>query len=121
MITTTYKAFGRIFLCQSSTCGNSEKGKDLVPADELKSRWKAAQLSNTMGLTITRCMGLCDVSNNGLIVTKNQTVWLGELKSLHYEALFQWVVECKDKGRLLRLPEVFDMHRFEWIDEAERI
>jgi (2Fe-2S) ferredoxin len=43
-------------------------------------------------LTISGCLGPCDVPNVALIVVGQETFWLGNLKGSDYQELIDWAV-----------------------------
>jgi len=61
-------------------------------------------------LTISGCLGPCDVPNVALIVVGQETFWLGNLKGSDYQALIDWAVLCKQLSRVADLPESLRVH-----------
>jgi hypothetical protein len=64
-------------------------------------------------LTISCCLGPCDLTNVVKVAGATHEVWLGNINRFeHYSALVEWVVESKAAGALAPLPESFERHRF---------
>ena len=53
----------QITVCQGCCCGKTEKGHPEVPVEWLKKEWKLRGLLKRVHLTITGCLGPCDVPN----------------------------------------------------------
>jgi cobaltochelatase CobN len=82
-----------------------DRGKPAVPVDWLKAQWKQHKLLKSVQLTISGCLGPCDIANVVSIVTPWHTIWLGNLTDqAHYEVLFHWVLACTDAQIVLPLP-----------------
>jgi len=63
-------------------------------------------------LTISGCVGPCDVPNVVVITTSSGTEWLGNIVRFdQYRSLLEWAVRCRDAGRMLALPREFDESR----------
>src|SRR5690349_7305685 len=81
------RARGQVILCQGCCCGRRDRGFPEVPVDRIKAAWKAGRLNRTIQLTISGCVGPCDVANVAVIVGPGGTAWLGELRTHHYDVL----------------------------------
>ena len=62
-LVTKRLVLGNVAVCLGCCCGNTERGKPAVPVDWLKKEWKARGLLKQIQLTISGCLGPCDVPN----------------------------------------------------------
>jgi hypothetical protein len=105
---TKRQAIAQVLICQGCCCGQTHKGKPPVPIAQLKQRWKAARLLPKVQLTISGCLGPCDVANVACVITHDGTVWLGGLvEAEDYEALFDWAAGVHATGQPAPLPARF--------------
>lgn len=82
--------------------------------DKLKAAWAAGKLNRTVQLTISGCLGPCDLTNVTLLLTPDEQVWLGGLEGdAVYDALIAWAQACHAAGERLPLPELLDAHQFD--------
>jgi cobaltochelatase CobN len=80
----------------------------------LKSVWKAEKLNRSVQLTISGCLGPCDLANVALVIAPDGNRWLGGMAGdAMYEALVEWARECHREGQLLPLPTGFEGRQFE--------
>lgn len=109
---------GQIFFCDGCCCGRSEKGFPTLPREMIKERWKSLKLNGTIQLTISGCLGPCDLANVFYLLAANGGgQWFGGLSEpWHYETLIQWASECQQAGVLLPIPETLSGHRFTRFD-----
>jgi len=85
-----------------------------VPVDHLKAAWKAEKLNKAIQLTVSGCLGPCDLANVALILTPSGATWLGSLNSdADFDALLEWARACQAAGRLQPVPSRFDTHTFD--------
>jgi cobaltochelatase CobN len=78
----------------------------------LKQEWKYRGLLKRVHLTISGCLGPCDVPNVILITSDEGTQWLAQIgQRRQYEMLADWAEQSKMANRLLPLPREFDSHR----------
>ena len=110
---TRVRSLGQLVFCQGCCCGRTDRGHPEVPVEGLKAVWKAEKLNRTIQLTISGCLGPCDLTNVAAVVLPGEQVWLGRLVTADYARLVGWVRECGTAGRLLPLPAWCDPHRFE--------
>jgi cobaltochelatase CobN len=102
-------AIAQVVVCQGCCCGKTDKGKPPVPVTELKHRWKAARLLPKVQLTISGCLGPCDVANVVCVLTSDSVTWIGGLtRAEDYEALFDWAACVHAAGHPMPLPERFE-------------
>lgn len=113
-VASSRRAHGQLILCQGCCCGRTDRGFPEVPIDSLKKAWKAGRLNRTVQLTVSGCVGPCDVANVVVVVTAEGTSWYGRLESAHYDALLAWAESCHAVGAILPLPEGLSAHRFDW-------
>jgi cobaltochelatase CobN len=79
-----------------------------VPVEWLKAEWRKRGLLKRVQLTISGCVGPCDVPNVVVITSSTGTEWLGNIvKFDQYRSLVEWAVQCRDAGEMLALPSEF--------------
>jgi cobaltochelatase CobN len=89
------------------------QGKAGLPEARLKDIWKRERLLRTIQLTVSECLGPCDVPNVVQVITPEGTEWYGELdKEAHYQALIDWARACHATKSLMARPETLAPHRF---------
>lgn len=112
--TRRHGPLGQIFFCEGCCCGRTDKGFPPLPKEMIKERWKTLKLNGTIQLTISGCLGPCDLANVFYLLARDGTgQWFGGLSELwHYQALVQWACDCQQGGELLPIPAAFDRHRF---------
>lgn len=102
---------GQINICQGCCCGKTQKGHPEVPVDWLKREWKVRGLLKRVHLTISGCLGPCDVPNVVMITSAGGNLWLGNInQQRQYAMLADWAEQSKNNGVLLPLPRAFDAH-----------
>ena len=80
----------------------------------MKEQWKLHGLKKSIQLTISGCLGPCDLSNVVSITCGEGTVFLGSLRDFaDYAALWQWALESAEADRALPLPATLDQRRFD--------
>ena len=98
---------GQMTICRGCCCGNVERGLPEVPVEWLKSEWRKRGLLKRVQLTISGCVGPCDV-NVVVITSATGTEWLGNIARFdQYRSLLDWAVRCRDAGGMLALPRDF--------------
>src|SRR4051794_30552149 len=103
---TKRQVLGQVLLCTGCCCGRTDKGKPTVPIDRMKKNWKEAGLKMFLQLTISGCLGPCDLTNVVTILPPYRQIWLGGLtEESQYDALFKWAKESADTAELQKLPE----------------
>jgi hypothetical protein len=96
----------QISICDGCCCGKTDKGHPEVPTQWLKQEWKVRGLLKRVHLSISGCLGPCDVPNVVMITSSQGTQWFGRLDSQrHYSMLADWAERSKDADRLLPLPK----------------
>jgi hypothetical protein len=110
-LTTRRLVIGQVAVCQGCCCGNTVNGRPPVPVDWLKKEWRARGLLKRVQLTISGCLGPCDLPNVVTISNGNGTLWLGGFtKFEQYRALVDWASQSRNAGELLPLPKEFLQH-----------
>jgi hypothetical protein len=108
------KSLMQVLVCIGCCCGRVDRGKPEVPVDWLKAEWKAARLNPYIQLTISGCLGPCDLPNVVAVLTETGQQWIGQLNQReHYEALLQWGRACGAARRIEPPPPVLRQHFFE--------
>jgi len=110
-LTTKRLVLGHVAVCQGCCCGNTANGRPAVPVEWLKKEWRARGLLKRIQLSISGCLGPCDVPNVVAISNENGTRWLGQITELNqYRTLLEWAIASRDAGELLPLPDEFREH-----------
>ena len=100
MLSTKRRVIAQVLICEGCCCGHVERGRPAVPSEWLKEEWRKRGLLKRIHLTISGCLGPCDVPNVVAIVTQTETVWLGNIsRQDQYQALLDWAVRSKNLGR----------------------
>jgi cobaltochelatase CobN len=124
---TRRKPLAQVVLCQGCCCGQTDRGLPAVPLDWLKPLWKSEKLNKVVQLTVSGCLGPCDLPNVCCVVTPREQTWYGRLTTREdYAVLLDWARRVRDGAgtdcQLPPLPAELDHLRFErWPgdDEAE--
>jgi cobaltochelatase CobN len=112
----------QLALCRGCCCGAVEKGHPKVPVEWMKDEWKKRGLRKSIQLTISGCLGPCDLSNVASISSAKQTVWLGRLRDFaNYAALLEWGLASREAGRALPLPSELSELRFDPFRRADSV
>jgi len=111
---TRVKSQAQVLLCKGCCCGRTDRGLPDVPVDRIKAAWKAEKLNRSVQLTISGCLGPCDLPNVAVVVTSAGTEWYGNLDGdAHYDALIAWARASAAAGAVVPLPELLEPHRFD--------
>jgi hypothetical protein len=103
---------GQLTICRGCCCGNTERGLPEVPVEWLKSEWRKRGLLKRVQLTISGCVGPCDVPNVVVVTSSSGTEWLGNIDHFEqYRSLLEWGARCRDAGEMLALPLEFRRYR----------
>lgn len=110
-VPTKRLVLGHVSVWQGCCCGNTANGRPPVPADWLKKEWRARGLLKRIHLSISGCLGPCDVPNVVTISNECGTLWLGQITEFNqYRSLLEWAIGSRDAGELLPLPQEFRRH-----------
>ena len=108
------RILGQIVLCEGCCCGRTDKGFPAVPRDWIKQRWKDEKLNKSVQLTISGCLGPCDLANVFCVISSEGMQWFGGLQEQwQFELLPGWAKASRDAGVLIELPAALNRHRFE--------
>jgi hypothetical protein len=119
-LATKRLVLGHVTVCQGCCCGNTANGKPAVPVEWLKKEWRARGLLKRIQLTISGCLGPCDVPNIVTISSECGTQWLGGITEFdQYCTLLEWAMASRDAGELLPLPDEFRRHSLHPFREAD--
>jgi len=112
-LATTRRPLAQVVFCQGCCCGRTDRGRPELPVERLKATWKAEKLNRVVQLTISGCLGPCDLANVALVIKPDGNRWLGEMAGDGvYESLIEWARACNAAGVLLPLPAGTDGLRF---------
>jgi hypothetical protein len=116
---TKRTSIAHVSVCIGCCCGQVEKGHPDVPVAWLKAQWKTRRLLKHVQLSISGCLGPCDLTNVASIGHAGGAVWLGHLENIgHYEALVDWAADVAARGRLLPLPAALKARAFERFEQT---
>ncbi len=105
MQTTKRTTHAHVLVCVGCCCGRVDRGKPEVPVDWLKAEWKRRQLLKHVQLSISGCLGPCDLVNVVAIAGAGGIEYYGGLTThAHFEALVDWAAACAATQRQLPLP-----------------
>lgn len=111
-------AVGQLIICEGCCCGRTDRGYSAVPKERLKTQWKARKLNRAIQLTISGCLGPCDLANVvWLIGSAGETIWLGQIaESTQYDELVEWATRCQVAQAFLPVPDCLTPHHFSRFD-----
>lgn len=113
-LTTGRTALAQLVFCQGCCCGRTDRGRPELPVEQLKNVWRAEKLNRSVQLTISGCLGPCDLANVALVMVPDGNVWLGGMAGeAVYKSLTTWVRSCHAESRVLPLPDELNDLRFE--------
>lgn len=118
-LTTNRMALAQVMLCQGCCCGRVDRGFPAVPVEQVKQWWRDHKLNKTIQLTISGCLGPCDLANVVAIALPWGIEWYGGLTELgEYERLCEWANECHRQRSLLTRPACLESKRFVRFSDA---
>ena len=104
----------RVIVCKGCCCGNVDRGHDEVPVEMLEKAWAERNLGTEIQLTISGCLGTCEMRNVVLLRTESDRIWLGGLSEKEqYEAIIDWASSGSDTEGTPNLPAVLEKLAFE--------
>ena len=114
LATARGRVLGQLVFCEGCCCGRTDKGFTPFPRDWIKQRWKEEKLNKSVQLTISGCLGPCDLANVVCVISPRGMQWFGGLQEQwQYESLLEWAKASREAGVLLELPAELKHHRFE--------
>ena len=114
MLETKRRVIGQMIVCQGCCCGATQKDRPAVPADWLKDEWRKRGLLKRFQLTVSGCVGPCDLPNVVVLNSESGSQWLGQITQVdQYRSLLEWAVRSVDAGHLVELPREFKNHLME--------
>jgi len=112
-LTTKHMVIGQVVVCSGCCCGAVNRGRPEVPVDWLKREWRARGLLKNIQLTVSGCLGPCDLPNVVRISGPSSEVWLGNINGTdQYTRLVDWADQSRIAGAFLPLPDEFEGLRF---------
>ena len=116
---TKRTAVAQVACCVGCCCGRTDRGFPAVPVERLKAVWKDEKLNRTVQLTISGCLGPCDMANVILVMTSDGAEWFGGIDDeAVFAAVIAWARSCQAAESLLPLPAVLDPCRFQRFAEV---
>ena len=111
MLETKRRVIGQMTVCQGCCCGATEKDRPAVPVEWLKAEWRKRGLLKRVQLSISGCVGPCDLPNVVVVSSESGTQWLGNITDFdQYRSLVDWAARSTEAGHLLDLPREFQEH-----------
>lgn len=108
-----------VLICLGCCCGRIDRGRPEVPVEWLKAEWKRRGLLRHVQLTISGCLGPCDLANVVGVVDAEGMVYLGGLSThLEYTALVEWAASCATARLVLPLPRLFAARQARWLESS---
>jgi hypothetical protein len=99
----------QVTICRRWGCGNTERGLPQVPVEWLKGEWRKRGLLKRVQLTVSGCVGPCDLPNVVVIASSSGTERLGNIVKVdQYRSLLEWAIRCRDGGEMATLPREFE-------------
>ena len=113
-VTTKRLVIGQVSVCFGCCCGQTDRGKPAVPVEWLKHELRSRGLLKNIQLTISGCLGPCDVPNVVLIATGQENIWLGNIDRFeYYREIVEWAARSKAADRVLPLSKELLQHRLD--------
>jgi hypothetical protein len=116
------RPLAQLVLCRGCCCGRADKGRPELPAERLAEVWKAESLGRTVQLTVSGCLGPCELANVAVVLSAGGAEWVGGMSGdAVYAAAVEWARACDRDGRLHPLPAEFAPGRFDRFADAEGV
>jgi len=113
-LTTKRLVIGHVLVCQGCCCGAVDRGRPEVPAEWLKAEWRRRGLLKRLQLSISGCLGPCDVPNVVVIASETNSSWYGNIVGREmYRDILDWACASVTANRLLDPPKSFAGHSIE--------
>lgn len=111
MLETKRRVIGQMIVCQGCCCGAVDKGRPMVPVEWLKDEWRRRGLLKRFQLSLSGCVGPCDVPNVVVVNSESGSQWLGNINDFNqYRSLVDWAACSVEAEQLLKLPREFKDH-----------
>jgi hypothetical protein len=111
MLDTKRRVIAQIVVCQGCCCGATHKDRPEVPVAWLKEEWRRRGLLKRVQLSISGCVGPCDIPNVVVVNSHSGSQWLGDITEFNQDrALVDWATRSMEAGNLLELPPEFKAH-----------
>lgn len=111
MLETKRRVIGQLIVCQGCCCGATQKDRPAVPVEWLKAEWRKRGLLKRVQLSVSGCVGPCDLPNVVVVNSVSGTQWLGNITEFNqYRSLVDWAARSMEAGQLLDLPPEFNEH-----------
>jgi hypothetical protein len=111
VLETKRRVIGQIIVCQGCCCGATRKDRPAVPVEWLKQEWRKRGLLKRVQLSVSGCVGPCDLPNVVVVNSESGSQWLGNITKFdQYRSLLEWAVRSMEAGQLLDLPREFREH-----------
>jgi cobaltochelatase CobN len=111
---TKIKSRAQVLLCKGCCSGRTDRGLPEVPVERIKAVWKAEKLNRVVQLTISGCLGPCELPNVAVVLDARGATWYGRLEGdAPYDALIAWARDCAAAGSPLPPPGALEGYRFQ--------
>jgi hypothetical protein len=111
MLETKRRVMGQVIVCKGCCCGATQKDRPAVPVEWLKAEWRKRGLLKRVQLSVSGCVGPCDLPNVVVVNSESGTQWLGNITEFNqYRSLVDWAARSMEAGLLLDLPREFNEH-----------
>jgi cobaltochelatase CobN len=111
MLETKRRVIGQLIVCQGCCCGATAKDRPSVPVEWLKAEWRKRGLLKRVQLSVSGCVGPCDIPNVVVVNSESGSQWLGNITGFdQYRSLVEWAARSMEAGHLLELPREFRAH-----------
>jgi cobaltochelatase CobN len=111
MLETKRRVIGQLIVCQGCCCGATQKDRPPVPVEWLKAEWRKRGLLKRVQLSVSGCVGPCDLPNVVVVSSQSGSQWLGNITEFdQYRSLVDWAARSMEAGQLLDLPREFNEH-----------
>lgn len=115
-VATKRRVIGQVLICRGCCCGAVERGRPEVPVDWLKAEWRRRGLLKRVQLTISGCLGPCDVPNVVVFNFGPETgaQWFGNVAGNEmYRDIVDWASASVAAGQPIEVPPSFAGHLIE--------
>src|SRR6201998_712600 len=102
MLETKRRVIGQMIVCQGCCVVATHKYRPAVPADWMKEEWRKRGLLKRFQLTVSGCVGPCDLPNIVVVNSEAGSQGLGNIPQFNqFRSLGQWAARSVQAGRLL--------------------